>query len=369
MKKVFFNNLVYVIIFISIFSVGCKGIINEVFRVIGREAGEKVAEKIFTPSPKKPPESDWKRYQLGSSDLYLDLPGRLEPVSGILAPGDAMKYEKFESYKYSRGGNFELLAAADVAKNIYKIDLNGAYEGSVANASGFKGVSEFQHAKKSTVISGREGLVILATLKLDGVPGAAKGLIITEGQKIWTIFIVYQASDIHEVIAQRIIDSVTIGQITASAEKKQEQAELKGEDEYVYNQTDKRDPFRSLILGKKEQLKFEEEKKRIEDKREEEKEKEKLKKEIENIPFTPLQEFDLSSIKIVAIIWGDIGNYAMVEAPDGKGYTIKKGIYIGKNRGAVKDITEDAIIIEEKYMDVDKKIKIKTVELKLKKEE
>jgi Tfp pilus assembly protein PilP len=149
------------------------------------------------------------------------------------------------------------------------------------------------------------------------------------------------------------------GQISGQDEKR------KGEDEYVYSQTDKRDPFRSLILGKKEQLKFEEEKKKIEEKKEEER----FQKEIEKIPLTPLQEFDLSSIKIVAIIWGDIGNYAMIEAPDGKGYTIKKGIYMGKSRGIVKDITNDAIIIEEKYMDVDKKIKAKTVELKLKKEE
>lgn len=161
------------------------------------------------------------------------------------------------------------------------------------------------------------------------------------------------------------VDSVTIGQITASMQKKQEEAESKSEDEYVYNQADKRDPFRSLILGKKEQLKLEEERKRIEEKREEER----FQKEMEKIPFTPLQEFDLSSIKVIAIIWGDIGNYAMVEAPDGKGYTIKKGIYIGKGRGIVKDITSDMIIIEEKYMDVYKKIKTKTVELKLRKEE
>lgn len=156
---------------------------------------------------------------------------------------------------------------------------------------------------------------------------------------------------------------------SSSTEQLSTQSEANKEETYTYDRTDKRDPFRSLILGRKEQLKLEEEKKKFEEKREEEKEKEKFQKEIEKIPFTPLQQFDLSSIKVVAIIWGDIGNYAMIEAPDGKGYTIKKGIYIGKGRGAVKDITNDAIIIEEKYMDVDNKIKTKTVELKLKKEE
>ena len=74
-------------------------------------------------------------------------------------------------------------------------------------------------------------------------------------------------------------------------------------------------------------------------------------------------------MKVVAIMWGEIGKYALVEAPDGKGYTIKKGTYIGKSRGIVKNITDDTIMVEEKYQDVDKKIKARNVELKLKKEE
>ncbi len=365
MKKFFLNSLVYAIIFTNIFSAGCKGVINEVFRAIGREAGEKVSEKIFAASPKKPSESDWKRYQLGSSDLYLDCPGPLVPMEVPLPYEARLMYEKIESYGYSRGGNFELLGAAGVLRGIYRTDIDMAYNGAVTNMSGTKGVSEFKHVKKSAIVSGREGLSITATLKLYGVPGAAKGILTVEGQKIWMILMVYQASDVHESTAQRVIDSVSIGAISASAGDDAGEDEVRGEDKYVYARADKRDPFRSLILGKKEQLKLEEEKKKIEEKKEEER----FQKEIEKIPFTPLQEFDLSSIKVVAIIWGDIGSYALIEAPDGKGYTIKKGIYIGKSRGIVKDITRESLIIEEKYMDVDKKIKTKTVELKLKKEE
>lgn len=140
---------------------------------------------------------------------------------------------------------------------------------------------------------------------------------------------------------------------------------VKSEDTYVYNSTGRIDPFRSLILGKKEKIKLDEEKRKTE----EAKESEKFKKELEKIPVTPLQQFELASMKVVAIIWGEIGKYALVEAPDGKGYTIKKGTYIGKSRGIVKNITDDTIIVEEKYQDVDKKIKARNVELKLKKEE
>lgn len=139
----------------------------------------------------------------------------------------------------------------------------------------------------------------------------------------------------------------------------------KGEDTYVYNSTGRIDPFRSLILGKKEKIKLDEERRKTE----ETKESERFKKELEKIPLTPLQQFELASMKVVAIIWGEIGKYAMIEAPDGKGYTIKKGTYIGKSRGIVKNVTADTIIVEEKYQDVDKKIKTRDVELKLKKEE
>jgi Tfp pilus assembly protein PilP len=365
MKKAFLNNLVYVIIFISIFSAGCKGVVNQVFRVLGEEVGEKVSEKIIGASTKKPPESDWKRYQLGSSDLYLDCPGALAPTNVSLPYEARMMYDKFESYGYSRSGDFEMAAAAGVAKGIYKTDLNASYQGAVTNASQTPGVSEFKAEKSSTIISGREALLMTGTLKYYGTPGTAKGLIIVEGQKIWIVFIVYKTNDVHELIAKRIIDSVKIGAISASAEEGAGGDEIKGEDKYVYNRASKRDPFRSLILGKKEEIKKEEERKKIEEARE----SERFKKELEKIPLTPLQQFELASLKVVAIIWGEVGKYALLEAPDGKGYTIKKGTYVGKSRGVVKNLTADTIIVEEKYQDVDKKIKTRTIELKLKKEE
>jgi len=149
-----------------------------------------------------------------------------------------------------------------------------------------------------------------------------------------------------------------------SRQAKPTEEKVKSEDIYIYNPIGKVDPFRSLILGKKEQIKQEEERRKIE----EAKEEDKFKKELEKIPLTPLQKFELASIKIVAIIWGGVGRYALVETPDGKGYTIKKGTHIGKNRGIVRNLTADTVTVEEKYQDVDKKVKTRTVELKLKKE-
>ena len=368
MKKLFLNNLVYGIIFGITFSAGCKEATNALLRVAGREVGEKIAEKILTPkTSKKPPESDWKRFQIGSSDLFIDCPGEIKPMEINLPVEVRRLYQKFENYRYSRDTGFEMIAAAALAVSGVKTDLHGAYEGAVTNMSRSRGVSEFQHIKKTVIVSGREGFVMSGTLKFNGMPAFAKGLFIADGQNLWTVILTYVKNDTEELIAQRIIDSVKIESSVASEGKTPVQGEegVRDEGKYMYTSEGKRDPFRSLILGMKEMVKLEEERKRIE----EEEEEKRFVEEREKIPFTPLQRFDLASIKVVAIIWGDIGRYAMVEAPDGKGYTIRKGTYIGKSRGIIRKITNETITVEEKYKDVDKKVKTRIVELKLKKEE
>jgi type IV pilus assembly protein PilP len=55
---------------------------------------------------------------------------------------------------------------------------------------------------------------------------------------------------------------------------------------------------------------------------------------------------------LIGIIWGGFGYSAMVQTPDGKGYTIKRGTRIGPNNGVVSAITENALIVQEQYSDV-----------------
>ena len=71
-------------------------------------------------------------------------------------------------------------------------------------------------------------------------------------------------------------------------------------------------------------------------------------KTVEGIPKTPLQEYDLSQLKLTAIIvMGKERNFAMVEDSAGKGFTLRKGTYIGKRGGRVKAIQTDRVIVEE----------------------
>jgi type IV pilus assembly protein PilP len=69
-------------------------------------------------------------------------------------------------------------------------------------------------------------------------------------------------------------------------------------------------------------------------------------------PVTPLQKYEISQLKLVAVISTPEGNTALVEDSAGKGYIIKKGTEIGKNEGKVTKILKDKVIVEEIYQDM-----------------
>lgn len=68
-------------------------------------------------------------------------------------------------------------------------------------------------------------------------------------------------------------------------------------------------------------------------------------------PKTPLQKYETGQLKLAAIIWGAEDSAAMVEAPDGKGYTIRVGDLIGNRGGQVSKILGNKVVIEERHKD------------------
>jgi len=73
---------------------------------------------------------------------------------------------------------------------------------------------------------------------------------------------------------------------------------------------------------------------------------------VARLDLPPLQRVGLTELSLIGIIWGGFGYSAMVQTPDGKGYTIKRGTRIGPNNGVVSAITENALIVQEQYSDV-----------------
>ena len=136
-----------------------------------------------------------------------------------------------------------------------------------------------------------------------------------------------------------------------SVEKKEEpakvvekkEAEKKEEAEYSYNPAGKPDPFKPFI-----QLTP-------------------VRGASRSTPLTPLQKYEISQLKLVAIISTPEGNIAMVEDATGKGYFLKKGTWIGKNDGKVTKILKDKVIIEEVYQDIFGQTKTNEISLFLQK--
>ena len=67
-------------------------------------------------------------------------------------------------------------------------------------------------------------------------------------------------------------------------------------------------------------------------------------------PRTPLQQFELSQLRLVAVIiepGNDRGSRAVVEDSAGLGYILRVDTPIGRNEGRVTAIETDRVVIEE----------------------
>jgi len=66
---------------------------------------------------------------------------------------------------------------------------------------------------------------------------------------------------------------------------------------------------------------------------------------------TPLENYDVSQLKLVGIISDGKTMRAIIEDSAGKGYIVQKGALVGNKNGRIIRILKDRIIIEEKLID------------------
>lgn len=108
---------------------------------------------------------------------------------------------------------------------------------------------------------------------------------------------------------------------------------------YHYDPTDKTDPFRSYI---RRNVTLENEE-----------------------TSSPLERFDLSQLTVMGIIWGVDEPRALVKDPTGKGYIVRAGTPIGKNKGRILRIEDNKVVVKETYLDHLDRATTKEVELEL----
>ena len=87
--------------------------------------------------------------------------------------------------------------------------------------------------------------------------------------------------------------------------------------------------------------------------------------ECEGIPPGPLTDNEVAQFTLVAVVKRSGESVAMVQDPEGKGYTIRVGTYLGMRCGKVTSIGPDGVIVEEPYKDVLGKRTMRKVPLKL----
>ena len=106
--------------------------------------------------------------------------------------------------------------------------------------------------------------------------------------------------------------------VAAPEEKKAETPE------WSYSSVGKRDPFRSYLA-----------------------EIERAQGGLATRCATPLGRFELDQLKLVAVVTGLEDPVAMVEAPTGVGYAVRRGACIGKNGGVVAAVRSGELVVSE----------------------
>ena len=71
-----------------------------------------------------------------------------------------------------------------------------------------------------------------------------------------------------------------------------------------------------------------------------------------NLSVPPLQRVNLSEVTLIGVVWGGFGYIAMVQTPDGRGYTVREGTRIGSSDGLVSSITAEGLTIKEPFSDI-----------------
>lgn len=123
--------------------------------------------------------------------------------------------------------------------------------------------------------------------------------------------------------------------------------EKKKEDEnagYVYEQRGRRDPFSSLVVISKEKKK-------------------------DDSKVGTLEGYDISEFVLGAIANEGRKYFALLIAPDNRSFTVEKGSVVGLNRGKVKEITDNKVVMVEYVRDYKNDLKPRQIILELHKGE
>ena len=112
------------------------------------------------------------------------------------------------------------------------------------------------------------------------------------------------------------------------------------ERDYVFDPTGKRDPFRNFKWERPDRLR-------------------------DTALLTPLEQFDLSQLSLVAVVWKTGNARALVQDPSGESYIVAEGARMGKNDGTITTINDNMVRVKETYVDFLGRETTKDIELRM----
>jgi len=124
----------------------------------------------------------------------------------------------------------------------------------------------------------------------------------------------------------------------AGAEEDPEAGYASAGENYVYESSGKRDPFRSFQF--------------VDD-------------EVPKQGFGPLGDFELGQLSVIAVVWDTSKPRALVADPGGRSFVVHEGSQIGKNNGRVIHIGDNLVLVKETYVDFEGNETTKDVELRI----
>lgn len=109
---------------------------------------------------------------------------------------------------------------------------------------------------------------------------------------------------------------------------------------FVYDGTGKRDPFRDFKWLRPD-------------------------RKLDLATAGPLEQYDLSQLSLVAVVWKTGNARALIQDPQGGSYIIAKGARVGKNSGRVLAIDDNSVRVKETYVDFLGRETTKDIELRM----
>jgi type IV pilus assembly protein PilP len=80
---------------------------------------------------------------------------------------------------------------------------------------------------------------------------------------------------------------------------------------------------------------------------------------------TPLMNYELEQLAVVAVVWDTVRPRALVADPRGVTYVVREGTPVGKNDGQVIHIGDNLVLVKETYVDFAGEVTTKDVELRI----